>query len=179
MARLLQLSFFLLVLTRFFHVLTSNVIYSVTFVPCNPSSTCPQGNPPAIGHTFALNGTLNQNLTASINEQLRFVLDTNAPDDPFTVCQRSSEPNFCSGTTQSDQFSLPITLTGNTISVTFRTPGIYYYGSSKHPGMGGRITIYTSNDSKSASINANGAEHRLSVSIFFTIIVALSIVVFH
>jgi hypothetical protein len=124
-----------------FNVSTNVVMYTVTFVPCVPGSTCPQGNPTAFNSTFALNGTLSPNLTLNAGDQLVFNLATNVPIHPLTICQNSPLQNFCQGVTGSNELNIPITQAGETTSVTFTAAGTYYYGCHNHPGMGATINV--------------------------------------
>ncbi|UJR09032.1 hypothetical protein I4U23_013281 [Adineta vaga] len=175
MAYLLNLLSFLLVVTLFSHISASDSLYLVTFVPCNANSTCPQGNPANISQTFALNGTLNGNVTASVGEKITFILRTDVPEDPFIVCQLSKEPDFCSGIGFNNQFNTPINSTNHTTSVIFTKPGIYYYGSLKNPGMGGRITVFASLNTKSGSITATntGVHNQFSTTMLLITIISL------
>jgi hypothetical protein len=184
----------------FFSVSANNIIYSVTFVPCVPGSTCPQGNPSFFNQTFALNGTISPNLTLNVGDRLEFDLATNVSIHPLTICQNSPVPNFCKGAANSNLLNTPITLAGTSTAVNFTTAGTYYYGCQNHPGMGATITVVqtstgstgatipivqTSNGSTSATITVvqtstggNGARHQLSASFLFIAVIPLLAIIF-
>ena len=179
MARLFGFIFGLVVVVGFASVSANVAIYSVTFVPCVPGSTCPQGNPLFFNQTFALNGALSPNLILSVGDRLEFDLVTSVPIHPLTICQNSPLPNFCRGANTSDQLKTPITQAGTNISVTFTTAGTYYYGCFNHPGMGARIDVIqttttslstsTVTTSSSTSTVTTSVGHQLSASFLLII----------
>jgi hypothetical protein len=141
MARLLGFLSVILAVTTSFNVSANVLKYSVTFVPCSQGSTCPHGNPITLSRTFALNGTLNPNLTLNAGDRLEFVLATTVPNYPLVICQKSAIPDFCHGVPNSNLLNTQITQAGTNTSFTFTTAGTYYYGCHNQPGMGGIITV--------------------------------------
>lgn len=178
MARLFGFIFVVVVVLGFASVSADVAIYSVTFVPCVPGATCPQGNLPSFNQTFALNGTLSPNLTLTVGDRLEFDLVTSVPIHPLTICQNSPLPNFCRGANTSDQLKTPITQAGTNISVTFTSAGTFYYGCFNHPGMGARIdVIQTTTTSSSTSTGGSSVSHQLSAPfLLITGIVLLAII---
>jgi hypothetical protein len=168
MARLVGLLSAVLFVVAVFHVSATNVVYSVTFLPCVPGMTCPMGNPSVFNQTFALNGMLSPNLTLKVGDRLEFDLVQNVSIHPLTICQNSPSPQFCRGAASNNQLNTPITLAGTNTSVTFTAAGIYYYGCYNHPGMGATINVTTTNVT-----TGTNAGHQLSVPVVFVTIFAL------
>ena len=113
--------------------------YTVTLVSCTQGSTCPQGN--YFGQTYALNGTINPNLQLRVGDRLVFLLATNVPYHPLTICRNRASPYFCQGAGTNETLNRPITQAGSRTVVTFTTAGTYYYGCLYHTGMGARIQV--------------------------------------
>jgi len=192
MARLLRFLSVILAVTTSFSVSAHVLRYSVTFVPCTQGSTCPHGNPITLSRTFALNGTLNPNLTLNAGDRLEFDLATAVPNYPLVICQKSDLPDFCHGVANSNLLNTPITQAGTNTSATFITAGIYYYGCHTQPGMGGiinviQITTTTTTPTTTAKhiattrappvIDLSGVGHKLSASFLLSAIFTLLAVI--
>lgn len=150
-------------------------MYTVTWIPCSPTSTCPQGNPIAFNQTFALNGTVQHTLILKVNDEVTFKMDSDVPSHPFVVCQRSATPNFCFGVGYTDQMKPPMTMKGNVTTVKFTNGGSYFYGSLNEPGMGGAISVFPAGVVKNGLVvyNRAGIGHDLSICMLLVAISAL------
>jgi hypothetical protein len=190
MPRLLGFLSVILAVTTSFSVSAHVLRYSVTFVPCAQGSTCPHGNPITLSRTFALNGTLNPNLTLNAGDRLEFDLATAVPNYPLVICQKSTLPDFCHGVANSNLLNTPITQAGTNTSATFTTAGTYYYGCHTQPGMGGIINVVqitttaTTTTAKPITttrappvIDLSGVGHKLSASFLLSAIFTLLAVI--
>jgi hypothetical protein len=155
------------------------VIYTVTLLPCVPSTTCPLGNLAAYNRTFTLNGVLSPNISLNVNDTLQFNLNQTVTIHPLIICKNSSSPYFCQGVANSSILSIPITQAGNSSSYTFTVAGIYYYGCFNHPGMGAMITVMQTTTAMSTTTTQRpGTGHQLSASVMLIIIFTLLTIIF-
>ena len=152
MGRMSSAFFTALAVVTFFSVSADVVMYTVTFVPCVPNASCPQGNPSRFNATFAVNGVISPKLYVRVNDRLVFNLATNVPIHPLSICRDSPLPMFCADANSTTLLNHPITVEGDSTSANFTMPGTYFYGCNYHPGMGSTITVFPiGTDSGSAS----------------------------
>lgn len=151
MTRIPSLLLVVLSVVAFCNVSARTVKYTVTFVGCVWTESCPEGNPTKFNATFAVNDIISPKLYLYEGDKLVFNLATDVPIHPLTICQNSLIPNYCAGSNGTDILNIPITKAGDTTSATLTVAGTYYYGCNYHPGMGATIIVFPNSAARSSS----------------------------
>jgi len=106
---------------------------------------------PAINNRFKFTSTINwpdsQNpliapsLTLSVGDMITFTRNRTSTVHPFVVCTNSDSTLMCHNSPPLNNLTFPITNAGNTVTWTAPAVGTYWYGCTRHDGMGGKITV--------------------------------------
>lgn len=147
-----------LAMVTFLGVSAEVAMYTVTFVPCVPNTSCPQGNPSRFNATFAVNGIISPQLYVRVGDRLVFNLATDVPIHPLSICRDSPLPKFCADANSTTLLNEPITVAGDSTSTNFTMPGTYFYGCNYHPGMGATITVFPASTDR-ASLPLTNVQH--------------------